>query len=339
MKTNIIILLIVVLFIGLTAHAQQKVALNSAGNTTIFVGLNPFIDAYNASVNGDTIYLSGGGYDAPTLIDKGLTIFGAGYHPDSTSATFPTQLTTGFALGENADYLHLEGMQFTTLTKTKDIQVNNLTIKRCKINSLTFSSNGVPSIYSTSFMLSESIITGQISLYSMSNSMLSNNIIQYNIISSDNNTFQNNIFLKQTSIISNSDNNIFANNVFSNTDGNILLSANGNIFENNIFTTPSPTLGTNAIDINNYKSVVLATVYVDQTGFVFDYIHDYHLQTAAATTYLGKDGNQVGIYGGLFPYKDGAVPLNPHIQFKNIAPQTDNNGDLNIQIKVAAQDE
>jgi hypothetical protein len=46
----------------------------------------------------------------------------------------------------------------------------------------------------------------------------------------------------------------------------------------------------------------------------------------------------VGIYGGLFPYKEGAVPLNPHISLKNIAPQTDVNGDLNIQLKVNAQD-
>jgi hypothetical protein len=331
-------LLLIGLLTSLNLLAQQKVALNSAGNTTIFVGLDPFIDAYNASVDGDTIYLSGGGYDAPNIIDKGLTIFGAGFHPDSTSATFPTQLTTDFYLGENADYLHLEGLQFLNLYKNKDVQVNNLAIKRCKMTSLAFSTNGTPTVYSVGFSFSENIIVGQINLSGMNNAILSNNIIQYTLANSYNNTIQNNTFLKQTSTNSSCDNNIYTNNIFSNTDGNILLSSNGNIFEKNIFTTSNPTLGTNAIDNGNYKSVDLTTVYVNQTGFVFDYAHDYHLQAAAASTYLGTDGNQVGIYGGLFPYKEGAVPINPHIQFKNIASQTDNNGDLNIQINVASQD-
>jgi hypothetical protein len=44
------------------------------------------------------------------------------------------------------------------------------------------------------------------------------------------------------------------------------------------------------------------------------------------------------MYGGSFPYKAGAVPINPHIVTKIIAPQTDVNGDLNINITVGAQD-
>ena len=54
--------------------------------------------------------------------------------------------------------------------------------------------------------------------------------------------------------------------------------------------------------------------------------------------YTGTDDSQIGIYGGVYyPYKEGAVPSNPHIQLQNIAPST-TNGLLNVQIKAVAQE-
>jgi len=40
----------------------------------------------------------------------------------------------------------------------------------------------------------------------------------------------------------------------------------------------------------------------------------------------------------LNPWKEGAVPSNPHFVIGNIAPQSDAEGKLNIEIKVTAQD-
>ena len=57
----------------------------------------------------------------------------------------------------------------------------------------------------------------------------------------------------------------------------------------------------------------------------------------ASTTYLGDDGTEVGIYGGLVPFKEGAVPINPHISQKSIQTTTDSNGLLNIYFTVEAQ--
>jgi hypothetical protein len=98
---------------------------------------------------------------------------------------------------------------------------------------------------------------------------------------------------------------------------------------------PTPNYGAASTSIGNYTGIDRATIFVNQTGTPFDYSHNYHLQ--APTTYLGTDNSEVGIYGGTFPYKEGAVPGNPHIQIKNIAPTTDANGDLHIQIQVGAQ--
>jgi hypothetical protein len=68
---------------------------------------------------------------------------------------------------------------------------------------------------------------------------------------------------------------------------------------------------------------------------VFSYDADYHLKLPA--NFLGTTGNQVGIYGGLYPAKEGSVPANPHISSKNIGSTVDQQGKLNVQIKAVAQ--
>jgi hypothetical protein len=52
---------------------------------------------------------------------------------------------------------------------------------------------------------------------------------------------------------------------------------------------------------------------------------------------LGTDGTQVGIYGGALGYKPGAVPSNPHFSSATVAPTTNKDGKLNVNVKVIAQ--
>jgi hypothetical protein len=345
MKTPLTFLLIAVCFTSFTANAQKQVALHSNGNTTVFSDVNPFIDAYNASVDGDTIYLSGGSFTSPSLFEKSLTIYGAGYHPDSTIATFATTLpNTTFKIGAISTHLHVEGIEMLNIQKDRSISADNVSFVRCKIVTIDLGLNsGSPLVNSTNLTILECIITGTIDLESITNSVVNNTFIENQLTSSNNNLIQNTIFLKSSSggnyPIHNTNNSTFVNNIFNAPNEGIVYPGSvNNTFSHNIFVDASPNLGVGGVDNNNYKGVDLTTVYVNQTGYAFDYAHDYHLQTAASSAYLGTDGNEVGIYGGLFPFKAGAVPLNPHISIKNIAPQTDTNGDLNIQLKVNAQD-
>ena len=340
MKTKFLSILTLLTLMHVNSIAQQKVALHSGGNTTIYGGMNPFVDAYNASATGDTIYLSGGAFTSPATIDKGLVIIGAGFHPDSTNATHPTIISNyPIYLGENSDSIHLEGLEIRDLYKSYNIQVNNLTITYCKFKTINLCSGSSPSVFSTDLAIIKSIVTETINVNGTNGSLFSNSIL-HKIENSHSNTFQNNIFLYSGTgtypLFQNSGNNTIMNNIM-NTDNIYIANANGNTFYNNIFGHLTPNLWIINTDVNNYKGIDMSTVYVNQTGNTFDYAHDYHLQPAAATLYLGNDGSEVGIYGGLFPFKEGAVPQNPHIQSKNIAPQTDNNGDLNIQIEVEAQ--
>jgi hypothetical protein len=71
------------------------------------------------------------------------------------------------------------------------------------------------------------------------------------------------------------------------------------------------------------------------TSSSYLYTDNYHLKTPG--THIGMDGTQVGIYGGLRPWKEGSLPLNPHIQSKVIADKTNASGQIQVQVKVAAQ--
>lgn len=344
-KLNLTLAVVLLSFCSLS-YGQQKVALQSNGITTIFGGANPFTDAYNASTNGDTIYLPGGSIPFPATLNKGLVIIGAGHYPDSTLATSKTVLSGSITISEDADYLWLEGIEINgNISFSTNHKVDSLTITRCKINDINYSGSGATPCINNN--IRESIIAGSITLTNATSSMLSNNIINGRIINANNIGISNNILLYNAAnsgglssnvTFYNVDNCFITNNIiFRNWGGAswIYSLSDLNAFSNNIFSVV-PNTGTNSFS-GNYNAVDLTTVFVNQTGNVFDYNHNYHLVNS--TTYLGIDNTQVGIYGGFYPVKESAVPQNPHIQYKNIAPTTDANGDLQIEIQVGAQND
>lgn len=341
MKHKIAALIIFTNVFFSTINAQKTVALHSA-SVTIYSGVNPFIDAYNASQNGDTIYLPGGAFASPTLINKQLYIYGAGYHPDSTQATNPTLITGNFNIGENADNLMMEGVQFAnTIIVGYNVSASFMSFKRCRLNSgMNFSGTGNTNI-SLNNAFVECIIIGDLHLINLSNSTVSNSILQNRTLDSKSNVFKNNVYLYTATpgdgVFHRPYYNEFSNNIFNISNGTYLIydANDGNLYFNNLYVATSPNYGANAITSGNYTNVTASSIFVNQSGTTFNYAHDYHLQNP--TTYLGNEASQVGIYGGAFPYKAGAVPINPHIGSKIIAPQTTPNGELQINIRVNAQ--
>ncbi|WP_372746772.1 hypothetical protein [Lutibacter sp.] len=336
MKTKLFFIGLLVASISIQAQ-MVSVALHKATGTEIFTGVDPFKAAYAASVAGDTIYLSGGSFVAPANFDKQLFIYGVGHYPDSTAATNPTTITGDFILTENADNFYLEGVnlknQFYTDTNAS---VNAFTIRRVKIDGSTTIQG--TAVNSTNITFIECILN-HVNLNNATNSAIFNSIL-YNYVNYSNaNVFKNNIFLYYGSanLFSNSNNNEISNNVIIQTYGNYISNGNGNTYKNNLFVSAAPNYGTSPILINNYLGVAQADIFVNQTGYAFDYTHDYHLQVPE--TYLGADNpaTQVGIYGGNFPFKTANMPITPHISTQNISSSTDNNGMLNINIKVNAQ--
>ena len=62
-----------------------------------------------------------------------------------------------------------------------------------------------------------------------------------------------------------------------------------------------------------------------------------HLAPGSGGIGAADDGTDIGIYGSSSPYKPGNVPYNPHFRTATVAPATNPNGDLPVNIHVAAQ--
>ena len=333
---KIIFSFVFILFV-IVAFSQQKVALNRNGTTEIYGGANPFNDAYLAASSGDTIYLPGGNLPYPAVIDKSLVIIGAGHFPNATVATNRTVLNGSLTISENADNLHLEGIEITgTLSFNTNHKVDGVVVKRCKMNVIGYSGSGItPCINNT---IRECIITAHVDFSNAKSSLFSNNIVGLSVNNGIEIGISNNIFLfsgYSSQIFVNIDNSSISNNIIFQSYGTNYVHTGCQLstFSNNILAL-TPPVESNTFT-NNYYDITIAGLFVNQTGNAFDYTHDYHLVSPG--TYLGLDGNQVGIYGGLFPFKESALPVNPNIVSKIIAPQTNAGGELNIQVQVKAQ--
>lgn len=318
----------------------QKVALHSGGNVSIFNGTSALVNAYNASQAGDTIYLPGGGFTAPGSVNKKLTIYGAGHYADSTQVTGKTFWNGNLNFGADADECFIEGIEITgNVEFALNAVVDNVTIARCKING-GFSMDGSFATPSNNLLLYNNVIGQNMNLSNAQNALVANNIINKGVYYSKGNSFFNNVFLERSPVGSYEhfaacDNNLIYNNVFY-TYATYGESGNNNDFRNNLYTT-TPGLGTNPTSIGNYFGVAQGNIFVNVSSTTFSYTANYHLQSP--TTYLGTDGTEIGIYGGQFyPYKEGAVPSNPHFYEQNIAPST-SNGLLNVDIKARAEQE
>lgn len=335
------LILFTTLLISTLVVNAQKVALHTTSGVQHFVGVSGFNDAYNNATNGDTIYIPGGGFTAPSSIDKQLYVFGAGHYPDSTQATSKTFINGNISLSENADGFYLEGVDINgQIGFSYNKSINNVTIKYCKMNKIDVYGNNTFITPSSNLIFINNIIAGEVLLSNGQNVGMFNNIIEARITNSFGNIFENNIFMYSytgaTSYYSlNGNNNVVQNNIFLNAS-NRYINGVSNQINNNVFIDSAPLFGTTPIFSGNYYPISQSTIFINQTGNVFDYSHDYHLQSPS--TYLGIDATEVGVYGGMNGYKEGAVPSNPHIQLNNISPTTNNSGFLNVHIKGTAQD-
>ena len=60
----------------------------------------------------------------------------------------------------------------------------------------------------------------------------------------------------------------------------------------------------------------------------------FELSDEAKTTYLGTDGTEVGMHGGVLPYD--TTPSYPQITRMNVANKTTADGKLSVEIEVSA---
>ena len=342
MMTKTQVAIAIALLIQVCAFTQSiKIAVVHNGVSAIYTNLTP---AISAALSGDTIYLPGGYIPAsnnPIVISKPLTIIGAGHHWDSTSATGATIISNNLSYISGADNGKITGCVINNLYfgLNGSANVNNMNISRCYIESLHACQYNCTSTASN-IVFSEDVIMGWSDgrFYSV----LFEKCFMSEPVYYQSATFNNNIFSIYVDIPFN--NSILNNNIFINTAGNSGMSLTGSqsTYNNNLFCGFSVNLANvntgNNVCNNNITGQVLSNTFVNATSTTFSYSNNYHLKSTSPGKNAGTDGTDLGIYGTIYPAKDGAVPFNPHISSKTIGTVVSPTGMLNVDVKVSAQD-
>jgi hypothetical protein len=335
--------------LGIATYAQNTVTmLHHAGTVTPHYGNSGFVDAYNASVNGDTIYLPGKYFGPPSVINKRLTIIGTGHFPDSTSATGITYIQSSITLGENADSTHIEGLYINGhIAIQNNSAPNKILIRRNYVNGyINFSGDRTTNPVIDARVI-ENIIGSNVHGENTYHLIVANNIINNIISGVHNGTILNNIIFGDAwagypydnyYAFNDCNNTLIENNILTGTNSNGgtagLINSTNNTFNNNVFCR-NQNFGANTIS-GNHLSQDYAQLFVSAATKGFSYQYNFQLQNPG--NYTGTDATQVGIYGGLLgAAKTASVPMNPHIYHKAISNTTNPNGTLNINVKVKAQ--
>lgn len=337
-------LLIIGLLGTFALMAQRTVILEHEGVSSAFSGPSPFVEAYDAAVSGDIIYLPGGAIVPPSSIDKGVKIYGVGHYPSATEATSKTFISGRILLQENADGFYLEGAEINgDIIINTNQTVNDAALVRCKFNSLSFNANSNGN--SQNWLVRECVVVGSMGFATCAGSLITNSIIVGSVNNGSNLALKNCLFLYEYSstygTFENVDNSTIANSIFLKDDATVQRNCDGSTFTNNVYYT-TPGAG-NSTFLNTYLQTDITTLFENVQTKAFDYAYDYHLTNDAPTlyqtTFLGDKGTEVGIYGGLFPFKAQSVPRTPHISAQTVASSTDNEGLLDVIITVTAQED
>ncbi len=346
MKSNYFFL-VIILLIGNFSMAQQApfMVCNASGNTC-----SPYSDltsAYNAASVGDYIYLPAGDFTLGATISKEIHFVGAGFDINASITTGATRISGDIVLDSNSNGSSFEGFYLTgnfknygtvdsitfsyiNFNKTMPFYEgyawtwNNCFVKNSVVREYIYFGSS-PSGFGENNTISNSFIN---SIHSMNHSVVKNCIISkysatnYCLYNIKNSVIKNNViggqgFSPDVSYIS--ENVLYLNNATDALSGQL---ANGKPF---------------CTEFNNIFSIVIADTFVNSSIYTFDPTLDYHIKPTSAAHNAGDNGMDIGIYGGSTPWKEGAIPSNPHIFFKSIGSTTDGSGNLPVQIKVSAQ--
>ena len=349
MKTKLFLVAAIVIGFATTSVAQQKFNVQNGTKTEFYEDLETAIEK---AVSGDTIYLPGRVIQVQNdlIIDKKLAIIGAGCDADSIGGLLPTDIrinsgnvTIRFRNGSDGSLLTgciVGAIVFGHRDEFNVYQQNikNITFWRNKITGsislgLSTTNNQVKQIFISENILSVFAIAingygasdciinnnlfinnGNVNISNVKNSRINNNVLRYSISTLEGCIVENNFFSTGSPISGTCSNSSFNNNAFSATSFTI---PSGNNSESN-----------NLVNQETIRTFIVNTLTLPKNLKIRD---DSPCKNA------GTDGTDIGIFGGAAPYKDGAVPLNPHINKAVIATQTGKDGNLKVDITVSAQ--
>ncbi len=296
----------------MVAHSTVLRVNNTPGINVPYATLTA---AYNAAVNGDTIYLEGTVYDYGSLsIYKKLVIIGTGYYltqnPETQANINPSTVTTLYF------YAGSSGCKVLGLTISSTFYIGatlqDFIVRRNYIGSLYNAASSVTNCYFEQNMIFSA--TGQ-----FLNTLFRNNFMNSSSLTSNNTTLflYNNVFYNASFIMAQCKNNImYGGGTFTNCD---LL--------NNIGSGLQFPVGN-----GNQQNVNMSNVFLCYTG-CGAYAPDaaFQLKVGSPAIGAGSNGEDCGMFGGTDPYVLSGMPPIPAIYYFNY---NFNNSTINVDMKV-----
>lgn len=323
------------------AQNSLLATLSHEGNVTTFYGASALRDAHGAAVHGDVITLSSGSFN-PVNVTKAVTLRGAGMAVDSVHNILPTIISGDFTISipdSVTQRFTLEGIYHNHTINY--INLNNAMFVKCRLKDIfpnsTHSSN-TSLMKNATFTNCRIAKTLSLKFSSSSSASCINSIIQNPV---GLNFDMMNCVIKFLSSSGNS-----ANEVSSSMLSNCIIYGAGTSSSS----FPATTTAYNCVEVNNYTSAntfknipnstnkytTCDAVFKTYTGAAIGEVEEetFELTETAKATYLGTDGKQVGIYGGMLPFD--TTPSNPRITKCNVAAKSTADGKLSVDIEVKA---
>lgn len=300
--------------------AQGQVAILQHNDTlSAFYGPTALSLAHAAASDGDTITLSSGNFEGCTL-SKAVTIHGAGCVEDTASHRPPTRFVSILSISKSDGTMPLtmEGIWFGTIYQHTS---NNVKFIKCNIDHFNRLSN-----YSGFYFVNCIIKNLE---FGGSGLLIQNSVVRFTYYNQNDQYNMNFIF---NSVVC-----LNTNVTMNNTRGFncILATADGNTASNSTFyncidiQTGNSNIFEGQLNQTNMQVSSYEEVFETFTGTVV-YNEEYQLKSEIATTFLGNDGTELGIHGGMNPYNSRP----PYMIIRNteVAGRTTDDDKLSVQI-------
>ena len=356
---NLYLLLGGLLFAGSMNAQTPRIVLQGSGAPQVFTD---FASAVAAAADNDKLYLSGGTfpYTGGLVIDKPLHFIGAGIIPDSSQTTSvttlngvdvnePLQITTSASgstfTGIRFTRTQWDGSSNTTsvifgTSNTNDAPLD-VVFQRCWFQRHLVLGRAGSATVNTNTIIDECVLLGVLSgenhTATVTRSILATGFNQISVVS----FFAGGLTVENCVVLGTIQNTYGATirNSFIRTNGGYATYGCANcVLENNI--TPNATIASSApgaVLTNNIENADLNSIFISETNGYYEVTDDLRMAPGSPGLAFSTDGTDLGIHGTSSPYKSGGVPYNPHFRSATIAPATNPDGALPVNIRVAAQ--
>lgn len=370
MKKLFSLLVLVLSFSAIFAQQTTVALLNHEGTITTYYGTEALVQAHKAAVHGDVITLSGGGFTAPSSWTKAVTLRGAGCFAGEDNSREVTSIGNAFSVKISSDVeetMIIEGVSFlSNFSLSSGDKIKNTTFIKChfmaSVSGICYNTNFYNCVITSSLSFTAgNTYLADVNLFncyvnhpknssSYVSTKFNNCIVRFPQSNDGSNNdypdemeyakYNNCIFLGNTKaakdVVLTTANNIPTTCTATNclscfcaykaaTDTED-ASYDYNIFDNMVNSTNKYL--ENGTPINETITSIFKT-YNGTDNFTFHEL--YELTDDAKTIYIGSDGTQIGIYGGM---GFDLVPSTLQITKCEVSPKATKEGKISVSIEV-----